>query len=298
MAGTIAVLFNLLPELIPPAKTVAKSPVISAPITSPLPTKPLEEKETGVINSLTLPALAADLPLEKEGLVPDKPVFQYIEVVDSCNSSFEGDCLNARSGPGEDYPVLKRLRNGMVLKVADTIQGNDGRQWYKIKFDNDLLYPERVSKNWFVAADFVLLFFDEGNINIEKNMTASSTKSIVIDRQKQMLYAYEGDYLFMEESISTGLWPNLTPRGNFTIFKKTPSRYMQGPLPGISEDYYDLPGISWVMYFTDQGAAIHGTYWHNKFGQPQSHGCINVPYEQAQELYRWADLGTKVVVQD
>ena len=113
-----------------------------------------------------------------------------------------------------------------------------------------------------------------------------------------MLYAYEGDALFMKQSISTGKDGTETPRGTFSIFRKTPSRYMQGPIPGISDDSYDLPGVPWTMYFTEQGAAFHGAYWHNNFGQEWSHGCVNLPVNKAEDLYDWADIGTVVVVRD
>ncbi|MCR4306356.1 MAG: L,D-transpeptidase, partial [Candidatus Yonathbacteria bacterium] len=89
-----------------------------------------------------------------------------------------------------------------------------------------------------------------------------------------------------------------TPRGTFTIFKKTPSRYMQGPIPDIADQYYDLPGVPWNLYFTHEGAVIHGAYWHDSFGSAYSHGCVNLPPEQARKLYNWADLGTGVIVKD
>jgi lipoprotein-anchoring transpeptidase ErfK/SrfK len=73
---------------------------------------------------------------------------------------------------------------------------------------------------------------------------------------------------------------------------------MQGPLPNISDDYYDLPGVPWTMYFTEGGAAIHGAYWHDKFGTQHSHGCVNLEPDTAQVIYNWADLGTKVTVRD
>lgn len=113
-----------------------------------------------------------------------------------------------------------------------------------------------------------------------------------------MLYAYEGDALFMQVRISSGLAFTPTPRGTFTVYKKTPTRYMQGPLPGISAQYYDLPGVPWNLYFTHQGGVIHGAYWHDKFGKRWSHGCVNLPLEQAYKLYLWADVGTPVIVRD
>jgi lipoprotein-anchoring transpeptidase ErfK/SrfK len=50
---------------------------------------------------------------------------------------------------------------------------------------------------------------------------------------------------------------------------------------------YDLPGVPWVSYFTEKGVSFHGTYWHNDFGLPRSHGCINLPSEASKWIYRW-----------
>ena len=72
---------------------------------------------------------------------------------------------------------------------------------------------------------------------------------------------------------------------------------MQGPIVGVSDQYYDLPGVPWDLYFTKGGDVIHGAYWHDKFGQPWSHGCVNLPLDQAEKLYLWADVGTPVIVQ-
>ena len=50
---------------------------------------------------------------------------------------------------------------------------------------------------------------------------------------------------------------------------------------------YDLPGVPWVSYFTEPGIAFHGAYWHNRFGTPMSHGCINMRPDAAKWIYRW-----------
>jgi lipoprotein-anchoring transpeptidase ErfK/SrfK len=50
---------------------------------------------------------------------------------------------------------------------------------------------------------------------------------------------------------------------------------------------YDLPGIPWVSYILDNGISFHGTYWHNQYGQPRSHGCINLTPQDALWIYRW-----------
>jgi hypothetical protein len=53
-------------------------------------------------------------------------------------------------------------------------------------------------------------------------------------------------------------------------------------------DDYELPGVSWVLYFTEHGHAFHGTYWHDNFGTPMSHGCLNMRSSEARWLFRWA----------
>lgn len=235
---------------------------------------------------------------EKIILPIQKVLFEYVEVTDGCGPHYEGECLLVRSGPGIEFPIVSRLRNGIVLKVGGEVE-RDGTIWYKIVFDEWLRYPDRLKDDWYVSADYVDVLLDEGDKTTWENGNATTTKKIIISRNEQKLYAYENDQLFLEISISTGLELTPTPRGTFTVFKKTPSRYMQGPVPGLPDNQtYDLPGVPWNLYFTHGGAVIHGAYWHNSFGTPYSHGCVNLPPEQAQILYIWADLGTQVVVKD
>jgi lipoprotein-anchoring transpeptidase ErfK/SrfK len=223
----------------------------------------------------------------------------YIEVINSCGPHYEGACVNARSGPSTTSPAVQKLRDGIVLAVAtDTLQDADGNQWYKIIFDEWIRYPERVSSDRYVEADNARFFQKPLESSIEPGATTTTQKNILVDRTTQMLYAYDGTTLFLKSPVSTGLELTPTPRGTFTIYRKSPSRYMQGPLPGVSDQYYDLPGVPWDLYFTAEGGAIHGAYWHNEFGQPWSHGCVNLPLDAAQKLYDWADVGTVVTVRD
>lgn len=114
-------------------------------------------------------------------------------------------------------------------------------------------------------------------------------KRFLVDLSDQMLYAYEGDTLVRSTLISSGLWPNTTVLGTYYIYVKYTSQRMVGP-------GYDLPGVPYVMYFY-QGYALHGTYWHNNFGHPMSHGCVNMPTPEAEWAFNWAPVGTPVTVQ-
>jgi len=225
-----------------------------------------------------------------------KPLETYLKVTDGCGIHYAGTCATAHSGPGTKFPVVAQLRNDIVLKVGGT-EVRDGRTWYRVLFDEGLRYPERVKSSWYVAAAAVSLFTTEGE-NTALISDATSTKKIVVNRTKQTLIAYDGDTVFMSTKVSTGLLLTPTPRGIFTIFKKTPTRYMQGPIPEAHlSQYYDLPGVPWNLYFTEQGAVIHGAYWHDDFGKPHSHGCVNLSPAEAERLYYWADVGVPVVIE-
>ena len=235
------------------------------------------------------------LPATVRPSVPDR--YDYVEVVGGCGPYYEGgECVRTYSGAGEEYRKVDRLRKGVVLKVEPVLVGL--REWYRIVFDEPVRYPERLARVQYVPSENVRRFYGDGIRELGPRGAASTTKEIIVDRSTQKLYAYDGDELFMEATISTGLQITPTPRGNFTVYKKTPTRYMQGPLPGVSDQYYDLPGVPWNLYFTREGGVIHGAYWHDKFGRTWSHGCVNVPLSEAQKLYEWADVGTHVLVRD
>jgi hypothetical protein len=263
----------------------------STPVEEPKKTFSHNE-ESVVIKSKTNDEQVLVLPIQKV-------FFEFVEITDGCGPYFEGECVNVRSGPGTDYPKVAQLRKSMVLKVSGKVE-RDGRTWYKVVFDEWLRFPERVEGDWYVAADYVHVLLDEG-IRVsgdDNDVVGPTTKKIVIDRGAQTLSAYDSDELFMSIKVSTGLELTPTPTGTFAIFRKTPSRYMQGPIDGVSDQYYDLPGVPWDLYFTEEGAAIHGAYWHVNFGRKFSHGCVNLPPDKARELYDWAELGTLVVVED
>ena len=58
---------------------------------------------------------------------------------------------------------------------------------------------------------------------------------------------------------------------------------------------YYTKNVPWVMYYNGD-EALHGTYWHNNFGTPMSHGCVNMPVDAAAFVYSWAPRGTEVWV--
>jgi lipoprotein-anchoring transpeptidase ErfK/SrfK len=113
-------------------------------------------------------------------------------------------------------------------------------------------------------------------------------KAIVVSTERQRIYAYENGQLVHSYLVSTGLPDTPTVLGDYKIYVKHVATDMRGP------DYY-LPSVPYTMYFY-QGYGIHGTYWHNSFGRPMSHGCVNLPTPEAQWFFNWAEVGTPVRV--
>lgn len=110
-------------------------------------------------------------------------------------------------------------------------------------------------------------------------------KWIEIDLSEQKLYAHEGDRIIYEFLVSTGKWAP-TPTGEFRIWTKLRYTTMKGGDKSIGTYYY-LPNVPYTMFFY-KGYGIHGTYWHNNFGQPMSHGCVNLSISDAEKLFWWA----------
>jgi lipoprotein-anchoring transpeptidase ErfK/SrfK len=122
---------------------------------------------------------------------------------------------------------------------------------------------------------------------------AKARKAIVVSVGQQMMWVYKGDEVVLSSYVSTGRAGFETPLGTFFILTKLPSQTMEGVIGG---EYYNVPDVPNVMYFTNQGHALHGTYWHNNFGTPMSHGCVNLPMDVAAWLYNWAPVGTPVYI--
>lgn len=123
----------------------------------------------------------------------------------------------------------------------------------------------------------------------EPGARVNTGREVVVDLSNSRTYAYENGILVYEAIGSMGLPATPTVMGNFTVQRKVRSQTMSGP-------GYWLPNVEWVVYFY-QGYALHGAYWHNNFGQPMSHGCVNLTNDDAQWFYNFVDIGTPVTVQ-
>lgn len=118
--------------------------------------------------------------------------------------------------------------------------------------------------------------------------STSNGKAIVVSVNTQRIYAFENGQLVRSHLVSTGLPKTPTVLGDYSVYVKYVADDMSGP------DYF-LPQVPYTMYF-HQGYAIHGTYWHNQFGRPMSHGCVNLPVGESEWFFQWAEVGTPVRV--
>lgn len=223
--------------------------------------------------TLTIPGASAPPPVTEPAVVADPPLTAASEVVHVVQ-------------PGETL-----FKIGLKYNLAwATIQAANGIIGTKIYAGQRLVIPGGASTANTADGDSATSDLASSAAEVEPASAPSGDgKRFLVDLSEQRLYAYEGDTLVRTTLVSTGVAQYPTVTGTFYIYLRLPAQRMVGP-------GYDLPGVPYVQYFY-KGYGLHGTYWHNNFGTPMSHGCVNMPTEEAEWAYNWADYGTPVIVQ-
>ncbi|MGB3206999.1 MAG: L,D-transpeptidase [Crinalium sp.] len=125
---------------------------------------------------------------------------------------------------------------------------------------------------------------------VNKTANANSAKPwIKVDLSSQRLTVLKGKKRLYSVPISSGKRSTPTLTGTFRVQSKYRTKRMRGA-------DYNVPNVPYAMFYSGN-YAIHGAYWHNKFGRPVSHGCVNLPVGAARRVFSLAKVGTKVVVQ-
>ena len=180
----------------------------------------------------------------------------------------------------------------------------DGESWYQ-------LYDDKFKQIYFARAKHLRLLSAEEVSPLSPNLPIEDRR-IEVWLQDQLVLAYEKDIPVMITKAATGgrfiEGDYTTPSGHYITNRKRPSRHMASEDLAASNSY-DLPGVPWVCYLTRSGISFHGTFWHNDFGKPRSHGCINLSPAAARWIYRWTqpvvpfdqqtlddETGTRVIV--
>ncbi len=195
--------------------------------------------------------------------------------------------------PSSNSWVKVRMEEGLPIRVyysqvfwVDQIRKSDSGQVYYRLNPN---YYGGVDMLW-VAAEALHPIKEEELTPIHPDV---EEKMIVVDVNSQSLACFEGKEEVYFCRISTGakfdMYGNVvdkwaTPVGLHRITRKYISLQMSGGTTGAG---YDLPGIGWTTIFATGGVAVHSTFWHNNFGDPVSHGCVNATPEDAKWIFRW-----------
>jgi len=184
----------------------------------------------------------------------------------------------ARAEPNVLYKGI-RLYYQTTHWVTKTIVNRRQKSiWYEI-------YDFHLRKSFYVPTHDMRIVPDEELAPLSPEVP-EALKHIHIDLGTQTVTAFEDNTPVLVSRCSSGAGDTKTPLGDFRTYHKSPSVHMTNE--GDDEaGIYDLPGVPWCSFFTGTGIAFHGTYWHNDYGRPRSHGCVNLPSMDAKFIYRW-----------
>lgn len=182
---------------------------------------------------------------------------------------------------GKVFPVAYRFYYATTHWVEDLEYDEDGDPWYRIMED-------KWKVTYYAPATHLRILTAVELTPLSSDIPASA-KRLEVRTADQTVIAYEFDRpVFMTRAATGARFSNgnfATPPGRYITSHKVPSRHMAAG--NLAYNGYDLPGVPWVTYITESGISIHGTYWHNNFGRPRSHGCINLSPEAARWIFRW-----------
>ncbi len=190
---------------------------------------------------------------------------------------------DAFTEPGTESEVGYRIYYETTHWVKALVAGTtDGQPWYQIRDD-------KWDKLYYVRAEHLRILTPDELMPISPEVPAEN-KKIIVRLEQQLVTAYEMDIPVFSVPVSTGArlrsGTYTTPKGKFITSYKRPSRHMAAG--DIAASGFDLPGVPWVQYITKSGISFHGTFWHNDYGRPRSHGCINMNCAAAKWLYLWS----------
>jgi len=185
-----------------------------------------------------------------------------------------------RPGSQDPPPAGSRYQRFDVVRVTDQREV-DG-----------IAYLKTGKEEWLPAGNVAIV-----ELRDEPPEGVDQPRWIDVNLEQQTLAVYESGELAFATVISSGVEGNWTRPGTFEIKTKLETELMRGSFAADRSDYYYLENVPWTMYF-DESRALHGTYWHDDFGRPQSKGCVNLSPGDAHWIFKWAEEGDFVHVYD
>ena len=170
--------------------------------------------------------------------------------------------------PNENFSFLERYA---FFQVFSATEADDGWIWYNI------------GGNKWIRQTYVGLI----DVNPRPEGVGKNEYWTEVDLYEQTFAAYEGDRMVYASLISSGLnrWP--TREGLFQVWDRWDETKMSGAEGKV--DYYFIEDVPHTMYFDRRlGIALHGAYWHDRFGYKHSHGCVNMPVLAAEWTFLWS----------
>ena len=165
--------------------------------------------------------------------------------------------------------------------ILSAVSAADGKIWYQVLDD-------KWNKLYYAPGEHLRLIPDDELAPLSPD-TPDADKKIQVRLSDQLVFACENSKpVFVTRAATGGIYRDgsySTPTGLFMTYHKRPTRHMAAG--DITANGFDLPGVPWVMYITEAGISLHGTFWHNDFGHPKSHGCVNLTPSAAKWLFRW-----------
>jgi len=288
-------------ELIIPGLSVPNTDaeVVENPLIAGTPTIHVVQPGENLSGIAQQYGLTVDQLMQANNITDPNRIERYQELTvwttESVNASFTPDEEDTPEafveGTASDVPIVHVVQPGEHLS---RIAQQYGINWTLLAQFNNITDPDTVYVGQTLsipagdAADDLGILLPTVNYNIP-TPTITQGRQIVVDLSDSRTYAFEDGVLVRDVLVSTGLPATPTVQGEFTIWHRVRSQTMSGP-------GYSLPNVEWVQYFY-QGYALHGTYWHNNFGQPMSHGCVNMTNADAEWFYNFGAIGTSVRVQ-
>ncbi|MBI5466314.1 MAG: L,D-transpeptidase [Candidatus Kerfeldbacteria bacterium] len=226
------------------------------------------------------PIQAAELDSDNDGLSDEAEVNVYHTDPFKADTDDDG----YKDGDEVTHGFSPRHSGGLPLAQVDSDKDYLPDAW-ELALGTDLMNPDTDGDKYLDGTE-VRAGYDP--LNTESKKLA---KDIKIDLKTQRLAYYLDGKKLEEFPISSGVKRLPTPTGEFSVLHKIPAVHYKGP-------GFDYPNTKWNLHFATNGYRyyIHGAYWHNDFGKPKSHGCVNVSYQNMERLYNWAQVGTPIKI--
>ncbi len=206
---------------------------------------------------------------------------------------------NLRTWPVVGSNLLRTLGHNAPVRVLDSVQGDDGDEWYRVNGLDSKTY-ETMTLGYLHHSVVRLPRLRYVTVSPDRGDTPGRHFEADL-REPALITAFEDGAAVWSTLTLKGTISHRTPAGVHRVLWRVPNETMTServypPIPRDAPGGYYLTNVLWTQYFTSDGASIHYNYWSGNWGYAGSHGCLGVGYYEARFAWEWADVGTPVYV--